>query len=162
MARDIMEVVLREEFVLEDRIKFARNQTREAINPCHHGRKIRLRLWSEFLKCPTSGLTEAETSRLAERHGFEALDILEEGRGAGLYRPWEMGLFCQSLMCFHLRLHAEANSTFSFSTRSRIHNSRCSRKVFQQERSWTDKIKVEEEKQLYTKITLNSEMGWRR
>lgn len=33
MARDIVEVVLKEEFSLEERVKYARNQTREVINP---------------------------------------------------------------------------------------------------------------------------------
>lgn len=162
MARDIMEVVLKEEFILEDRIKFARNQTREVINPIVTPEKLSEALAQSLSWAAEYGLTEAETLKLAERHGFEALEILEQGEKAGLHRPWEMeALFASHYtMCFHLRdfmLRRTplflANADHGFVLLDAI------AEVFRKERDWSDK-QVEEEKQLY-KDHLKFEMGWR-
>lgn len=162
MARDIMEVVLKEEFVLEDRIKFARNQTREVINPIITPEKLSEALAQSLSWAPEYGLIEAETLKLAERHGFEALDILEQGEKAGLHRPWEMeALFASHYtMCFHLKDFMLRRTPLFLATIDHGFTLLDSiAEVFRKERDWSDK-QIEEEKQLY-KDHLKFEMGWR-
>jgi glycerol-3-phosphate dehydrogenase len=162
MARDIIEAVLKNEFVLEDRIKFARNQTREVINPVITPEKLSEALMQSLTWAQEFGLKEDQTNMLAQRHGFEGLDILKEGEDAGLSQPWEMeALFaCRYTMCFHLKdfmlrrvplFLALKDHGFSFLEGIT--------RVMAAELSW-NKDKAEEELRLY-KDHLKFEMGWR-
>jgi glycerol-3-phosphate dehydrogenase len=162
MARDIIETVLRNEFSLEDRMKFARNQTREVINPVITAEKLSDAITQSINWAAEFGLTESETLLLAQRHGFEALSILETAEKEGLHTPWEMeALFAiHHTMCFHLRDFMLrrvplflALPDHGFSLVDKISA------VFQKELKWTD-IQVELEKKFYFDH-LKFEMGWR-
>lgn len=162
IARDILENVLKNEFSLEKRIEFARNQTREAINPIVTPEKLSEALAQSHRWASPYGLTEKETRFLAERHGFEALDIIKEGRKQKLLNSWEMeALFaCHRTMCLHLKDFMLrrcplflADKDHGLPLLSRIGQ------VFKNEYGWSDE-RLEEEKRLYLDH-FQFEMGWR-
>jgi glycerol-3-phosphate dehydrogenase len=163
MARDVVENVLAHEFALEDRIKFARNQTREAINPLVTSEKLAEATAVSDTWAREFGLTAAEMRLLAERHGFEARDIVERGRSQGLHRPWQMeALFAINYtMCLHLRDFMLRRSPLFLA----YHDHGISQidsivDVFVKSQGW-DAARVVQEKQMF-KDHLNFELGWRR
>jgi len=162
MARDIVEEVLKKEFTLEERIQYARNQTREAINPLVTPEKLNEALSQSISWSANYGLTEAETKRLAERHGVEALEILEAGEEKGLQSPWEMeALFAiQHTMCLHLRDFMLRRTPLYLTHHD--HGKSVLDKiadVFQREYNWSQDELIAE-KQLY-EDHLKLELGWR-
>jgi glycerol-3-phosphate dehydrogenase len=162
MARDIIENVLRNEFTLEERIQYARNQTRQAINPLVTPEKLSESLAQSISWAAEFGLTDAETRRLAERHGAEGLEILELGEERGLETPWEMeALFAiQHTMCIHLRDFMLRRSPLYLTHYD--HGAGILDKiaaVFQREYSWSQE-ELQAEKKLYDDH-LKLELGWR-
>jgi glycerol-3-phosphate dehydrogenase len=162
MSRDIVEKVLRAEFSLEERIQYARNQTREVINPLVTREKLsesqgQSRIWArEF------GLKEHEVRGMAERHGYETLGILEEARKKELRGVWEMeALFAlRQTMCVHLRdFMLRRTALFLAHEDHGISLVDGIARVFQTECGWSEE-RVKTEKELYREH-VNTELGWR-
>jgi glycerol-3-phosphate dehydrogenase len=162
VARDVMERVLKCQFSLEDRTKFARNQTRDAINPIITVEKLSEAIGQSYMWAREYGLTEAQTLLLAQRHGFEALLILEEGKRAGIKSPWAMeALFASHYtMCLHLKDFMLRRSPLYLSDPQHgFSHLDLIAEVFKMERDWSDE-KIQAEKELYFDH-IKFEMGWR-
>ena len=162
MARDVIESVLKNEFTLEDRIKYARNQTRDVINPLVTAEKLNEAIGQSHLWAAEFGLNKKDTLFLAERHGFEGYEMLIEGREAGHKNIWEMeALFAaRYTMCRHLRDFMLRRSPLFLATRD--HGASVLNQVaavLQKERNWSA-TQLEEEKKLYFDHQ-KFEMGWR-
>lgn len=161
MARDIVEKILKNEFSLEERVQFARNQTREPINPLVTVEKLSESIAQSINWAGEFGLTEIETQTLAERHGFEALEILENSEVKNYSCVWEAeALFAiRHTMCFHLRdfmirrspLYL-AHADHGLSILDKI------TKVFQNELGWSDSD-IKREKELFLEH-LKHELNW--
>jgi glycerol-3-phosphate dehydrogenase len=104
MARDIVEAVLKKEFSLEERIQFARNQTREALNPLVTKEKLteavaQVSSWSREFQ-----MKEENVKFLCERHGYEAYELLQVAQKEK-YSLWQVEAWhaIHKTMCFHLK-----------------------------------------------------------
>lgn len=162
MARDIVEVVLKNEFPLESRIQFARNQTRQPINSMVTKERLseafsQALVWNQNFKLD---LPSCET--LASRHGLEASEIIEQGMNKGLKSLWEMeALFAiKKTMCLHLRDFMLRRTPLYLTKKD--HGLKILdkiAKVFADEYGW-DTQTIEKEKQMYLDH-IKTEMGWK-
>lgn len=162
MARDIVEVVLKNEFCLEERVEYARNQTRDPINPLVTPEKLaeakaQSPSWAEKF-----GVTEQEAFFMAERHGFEGLKILEKGQSLGYQNIWEMeaDFAINETMCLHLRDFMLRRSPLFLAQPD--HGEKFLEGiigVFKKHYGWDAKT-IEEEKKLYQNH-MKTELGWR-
>jgi glycerol-3-phosphate dehydrogenase len=162
MARDIIEKVLAEEFSLEDRITFARNQTRDPLNPLVTVEKLSESIAQSKNWAPEFNLKKEETYLLAERYGFEAYEILKNGRSQNLSGAWEMeaAFAIQNTMCLHLRdFMLRRTPLFLARTDHGFPLVDAIAQVFAKEFNWSDS-RIKDEKNLYNEH-LTFEMGWR-
>jgi glycerol-3-phosphate dehydrogenase len=162
MARDIIEEVLAKEFSLEERIKFARNNTREALNPLVTAEKLSESIGQSPQWVKEFNISALEALTLAERYGPEALEILKDGRAKKLSTVWEMeaNFAIHNTMCLHLRDFMLRRTPLFLSRADHGFPLLDSvTKVFQQEKNWSG-TQSEVEKELYFDH-LKHEMGWR-
>jgi glycerol-3-phosphate dehydrogenase len=163
MARDVIENVLKNEFSLEDRIKYARNQTRYVINPLITAEKLNDSIAQAPRWAQEFNVNEKDAVFLAERHGFEAREILQEGSSSGLKNIWEMeALFAMRYtMCRHLRDFMLRRSPLFLATRDHGFSVLDQvAAVFQKERGWSGAQLVEEKKLYFDHLEF--ELGWRK
>lgn len=104
MARDIVETILKNEFTLEERVQFARNQTRDPINPMISFEKFQEALCGVSRIAEDFGLEKNVVQTLVERHGLEALEIFKFMNQRNLKNPWlgEAHFAIQNTMCLNL------------------------------------------------------------
>jgi glycerol-3-phosphate dehydrogenase len=168
MARDIVEVVLKREFPMEDRIKFARNNTREPINPQVTPEKLsraiaQAPIWAKHYK-----IAPQISTVLAERHGDEAQKILNDFVTFRNEHPyltmslWNMeALFAvRETMCFHLKDFMLRRSPLYLTTKD--HGRFCEKEVaavMAIELGWS-KEDIEKELADYH-AEINRELAWR-
>jgi glycerol-3-phosphate dehydrogenase len=105
MARDIVQKVLLEAFELEDRVKFARNQTRQAINPLVTPDKLQESLAQADHWAREFGLEKSTAATLTKRHGYEAVKFMQEAGRENCKSLWsiEALMAVRHTMCLHLR-----------------------------------------------------------
>lgn len=103
MAEQIVDFVL-EAFPIEERARFAHPNTKKALNEkaSHDNFQRALQQteeWSRAFKKP-----EAEVRLLAERHGLEALDLLEKSKSENYRSHWQVEAYqaISNAMCLNL------------------------------------------------------------
>ncbi|MCC6277846.1 MAG: FAD-dependent oxidoreductase, partial [Oligoflexia bacterium] len=162
MARDVIEAVLNNEFELEDRIKFSRNDTRVAINPQATPERLSAALSQATQWAAEFGMREEDCQLLAQRHGMEALEILEEAEAVGLHELWQIEArhALEQTMCLHLRDFMLRRSPLYLS-RPDHGASELSliSKVFANYMGWDSHLETQE-RELYQNH-LNTELSWK-
>lgn len=162
MSEQIVDFAL-DQFSLEDKVRFGKPQTKVALNPSASAVNFvkARRLISSFSK--EFQRPEAHVEFLVDRHGLEAVKLLETWNRREFEDIWELEAWhainktmCMNLDDFFIRraplFLARADHGFSF--RERISN------LFARELNWSDAERSAQIQKL--DHHLKHEMGWRR
>ncbi len=162
MARDIVETVLREEFSMEQKVQYARNQTRDPINPNVTPEKLSSSISRSEIWARDYGISKEDAKLLAIRHGDDGLQMIEEASQKGLKEIWVIEAYfaVKNSQCLHLRDFMLRRSPLYLTRHD--HGASVIEsiiRVMKIELSWSDE-KVKIERELY-QAHIHREMGWK-
>lgn len=161
MARDIVEEVLSKEFELEQKIQFARNQTRLPINPEVTAETLKVAYSQVEVWVKEYGISIQDATILASRHGMEAVEILDNAKKQDVDSIWQIEALhaIDKTMCLHLRDFMLRRSPLYLTQKDHgFSNLEGIAKMMQKKLGWTDTQK-NAEVDLY-KDHIAFEMGW--
>ncbi len=163
VAEDAVKSALNQ-FPLEDRVRFGRNQTLKPLNELASPIALEQAIDAADRWAKEFGIHVSLVRFLVERHGKEARDILEKylSRAQGVHKIWQLEALhaIHATMCFHLRdFYLRRSPLFlaredhGFLLLNEI------AQLFQSELGWSNQQRLQEAEAV--RQHLQYEMGWR-